>query len=234
MPYVPSEKTDGVSQDRNLIGAEVDRLAAHIVSQVTDNASFLGAYKRTFVSIGKVLAARNSNGPLVNIDVVEAISFANMVFSVGQKYGYWGAFLGELNYGITRLIQRVPQIMVENKKWPQKDELRYWAYACTVQALIYAAAFYTDDNNGIGGVFEDIKDEYKVRVNQSYEMAQIEKSGDCYDTPYYSRIVELLDETGKTVGKIYVNLPRTAATLHVDKLLFALPVRTLVNTATSK
>lgn len=35
--------------------------------------------------------------------------------------------------------------------------------------------------NGLCGVFIDIKDEYKRRVNTAYEAAQILKSGDCYD-----------------------------------------------------
>lgn len=234
MPYVPSEKTDGMSQDRNLIDVSVDALALDIVQKIKTNSDMLRLYKIVFSDIGTALAAFNTGERLINIENPEALSFANTIFATGSNYHYWGAFLGELNYGITRLIQRVPQLMVETKQWLPKDELRYWAYACTVQALVFSSNLFVGDDSGIGGVFEDIKDEYKVRVNIGYEMAQIEKSGDCYDTPYYNRVVEILDETGKCVGKIYANMVRSEGTLHVDKLPFAIPARTLVHTAVSK
>ncbi len=37
MPYVPSEKTDGKSQDRVLIDAKVDKLAKKITKKTTRN-----------------------------------------------------------------------------------------------------------------------------------------------------------------------------------------------------
>ena len=44
--------------------------------------------------------------------------------------------------------------------------------------------------NGLAGVFEDVKDEYKRRVNTAYEAAQILKSGDCYDrVPFHTQLV---------------------------------------------
>ena len=105
---------------------------------------------------------------------------ANAICDVSIPYKYDGAFLGELNYSITRLIQRIPQLMVDKGFF--KSALRYWIYA------------------GIAGVLIDIKDEYKRRVNTSYEAAQIVKSGDCYDTPYYTKLVEIIDQIGKVVG----------------------------------
>ena len=67
-------------------------------------------------------------------------------------------------------------------------------------------------------MFEDIKDEYKVRVNEAYEHAQIKKSGDCYDAPYYSRVMDILTRDGELIGTIKVNMPRSEETLNIDVL----------------
>src|SRR5690242_4834149 len=107
MPYVPSEKTDGKSQDRNIL----DPLAK---------------------------------------------ALADGIAKVAANYEYDGAFLGELNYSLTRLIQHLPRSLQESKGF--KDETRYWLQA------------------GLFGVLVDVMLEYKIRVNQAYEIAQIEKS----------------------------------------------------------
>ena len=121
-----------------------------------------------------------------------AKSLADGIASAAAKYGYDGAFLGELNYSLTRLIQHLPRSLQDKQGF--KDEIRYWIYA------------------GIVGVLVDVKDEYKRRVNTSYEAAQIEKSGDCYDTPYYTRLVDITDEEGAKVGTIEVQLKRSDTT----------------------
>lgn len=149
MPYVPSEKTDGKAQDRNIL----DPLAK---------------------------------------------SLADGIAQVASGYKYDGAFLGEMNYALTRLIQHLPRSLQQFQGF--KDETRYWLQA------------------GMFGVLMDVMLEYKVRVNQSYEIAQIEKSGDCYDTPYYSRAVSVVDETGKKIGHVYVNMKRSDDTLTKDIL----------------
>ena len=149
MPYVPSEKTDGKSQDRNIIDVAVETLAKAIVE-------------------------------------------------VSIPYEYDGAFLGELNYAVTRLIQRIPQMFVDKKIF--KSALRYWIYA------------------GIAGVLTDIKDEYKWRVNRAYEMEQILKSGDCYDTPYFTKLIEVVDETGKLVGYTDLYLKNDGENYKLDKV----------------
>lgn len=149
MPYVPSEKTDGKAQDRNIL----DPLAKNL---------------------------------------------ADGIAKVAASYKYDGAFLGELNYSLTRLIQHLPRSLQEFQGF--KDEIRYWLYA------------------GIVGVLVDVKDEYKRRVNVAYEAAQIEKSGDCYDTPYYTRLVDIVDNAGTKIGTIEVQLKRTDSTLNIDKL----------------
>lgn len=149
MPYVPSEKTDEKSQDRNIINKAVEELAKSIVE-------------------------------------------------VAISYGYDGAFLGELNYAITRLIQRIPQIFVDKKIF--KSALRYWIYA------------------GIAGVLIDVKDEYKWRVNRSYECEQILKSGDCYDTPFFTKLIEVVDEEGKSIGYTDLYLKNDGKNYKLDKL----------------
>lgn len=149
MPYVPSEKTDGVSQDRNVLE------------------------------------------PLIK-------NLADGIAKVASSYKYDGAFLGELNYSLTRLIQHLPRSLQQFQGF--KDEIRYWMYA------------------GIVGVLVDVKDEYKRRVNAPYEAAQIEKSGDCYDTPYYTRLIDVVTQSGAKVGTMEVQLKRDSKTLNIDKL----------------
>jgi hypothetical protein len=149
MPYVPSEKTDGKAQDRNIL----DPLAK---------------------------------------------ALADGIAKVAAGYKYDGAFLGELNYSLTRLIQHLPRSLQEFQGF--KDEIRYWLYA------------------GIVGVLVDVKDEYKRRVNVGYEAAQIEKSGDCYDTPYYTRLIDVVTKLGEKVGTLEVQLKRSDSTLNIDKL----------------
>ena len=227
-PYVPSEKTDGKSQDRNLIDIKVEALASDIASRINNNFDVIAFYTEAFYFIGTTLQELVCNLTLSLSKDRPSVDLAHTIFEVGASYGYQGAFLGELNYAITRLIQRVPQLMVGLGKWQTKDEIRYWLYANTVEALVSATNKFIDRGLGIGGVFEDIKDEYKRRVNPSYEAAQIVKSGDCYDTPYYNRLVRIVDENGKEVGKILVDMVRSEETLHKDVLDGELVLRTKV------
>jgi len=124
MPYIPSKKTDGITEDREIL----DPLAKQLAKGIAE---------------------------------------------VAKKYNYKGAFLGEMNYAITRLIQHLPRALVGTGE--AASELRYWMQA------------------GMYGVLLDVILEHKVRVNQAYEVAQIIKSGDCYDAPYYSKPVKVLD-----------------------------------------
>lgn len=157
MPYVPSEKTDGKSDDRTLIDPIAEQLA-------------------------------------------------DTIAKVASGYKYDGAFLGELNYALTRLIQHLPRSLQKFQGF--KDETRYWLQA------------------GLFGVLLDVVLEYKRRVNVSYEAAQIVKSGDCYDTPYYTRLVELVDETGKLIGHQEIMVKRSEDTLNIDVMPCKLVVKT--------
>lgn len=214
MPYVPSKKTDGKSTDREVLDAAVENLAKATAPKIANNLSLIEAYKSAFVKIAQGLQSL-ARGTDLPSDSTEA-AMARAIYDVGAKYGYEGAYLGELNYAMTRFIQRVPQMKVESKEW--KEELRYWLYAATVEALVAAAAETLKLGTGVSGVFHDIKDEYKRRVNPAYEAAQIVKSGDCYDTPYYNRLVEIVDESGAHIGHILVDMKRSEETLHKDIL----------------
>ncbi len=221
MPYVPSKKTDGVSTDRELIDKVVEVLSQDLAFQIVNNYDLKTVYTDSFLNIGQMILSnyRDSSNEAIFID---------KILNVGKKYDYEGAFLGELNYGITRVIQRVPQILAEQGKCGlvKGKELRYWLYAMTVASLITVAnKLSLEDNIGISGVFEDVKDEYKVRVNKSYEIEQILKSGDCYDTPYFNKVVEVVDESGKNVGYTYIELKNDGKNVKLDKMPYKLVVQ---------
>ena len=187
MPYVPSAKTKGHVEkfgedDRAVLDPFIVRLAKGIATKIDSNYSTKNFYVSAFESVLKGCSGLDT-GALTNA----AEELGIVIKKASDKYGYEGAYLGELNYSMTRLIQVVPQQMVQMNKW--KEELRYWLYAVTVDALI-AMANRTDLAVGEAGVFEDIKDEYKRRVNPAYEAVQIVKSGDCYDTPYHTVLVK--------------------------------------------
>ncbi len=149
MPYVPSKKTDGKSTDREVLDKAVEALANQVAERITNNLSLIKIYKQTFYKTALSLEE------LIRGDVVDGTlesTLAQAIYEVGEKYGYEGAVLGELNYSFTRFIQRVPQIMVEKGKW--KEELRYWLYAATVEALTYAADKTKCWSVGISGVLK--------------------------------------------------------------------------------
>lgn len=223
MPYVPSKKTDGKSTDREVLDQAVEILAQDVVTRITNNLSTIRIYKQTFLKTANALRLLNSvlSGEIIHNSL--EFKLAQAIYEVGAKYGYEGAYLGEFNYSFTRFIQRVPQIMVEKGVW--KEELRYWLYAATVEGLTYAASKTENWGIGVSGVFEDIKDEYKWRVNRSYEAAQIIKSGDCYDTPYYGRLAEVVDEDGNHIGYLEPWLKRSPETLHQDVLDWQIVVK---------
>lgn len=123
---------------------------------------------------------------------------ADTLAEVAAKYGYEAAFAGELNYFLTRILNHLPRSLMD--VGTLKEEIRYW-----IQPLLY-------------GVLLDVALEHKRRVNVSYEAAQIVKSGDCYDTPYYTRLVEVVDATGKHVGYQEVMIKRSEETLSQDVL----------------
>jgi hypothetical protein len=226
MPYVPSKKTDGKSTDREIIDGAVEVYSSYLVSKINTNYDVVTTLTESFNRVGE-LASNLFKGNLTSEE-----NFIKTILEVGEKYGYQGAFLGELNYAITRTIQRVPQLLAEQNKCglTKGKELRYWLYAMIVSALITSANKLSQEfNRGVCGVFEDIKDEYKVRVNKSYEIEQILKSGDCYDTPYFNKVVEIIDEDGKNVGYTYIELKNDGKNVLLDKMPYKLVVKNYEN-----
>ncbi len=221
MPYVPSEKTIPPANDRKVIDAALEPLAQKVAAEITNNSSLRRIYQLVFIGVASDLQCFLWKEP-VTVSSYLKWELAKAIYRAGTKYEYEGAYLGEFNYAFTRFIQRVPQIKVERGDW--KDEFRYWLYSETVSALISASRHTESLNIGVDGVFVDIKDEYKWRV-RSYETAQILKSGDCYDTPYYNKPVEVVDESGGLIGHVYVDVKRSEATLNVDLLSGQLVLR---------
>lgn len=217
MPYVPSEKTNPPAQDRKILDVAVENLAKQAASEITNNLSLIKVYQEIFLSVAATLVYWLRGGEIISFDSSKG-ALARAIYEVSMRYGYEGAYLGEFNYAITRLIQRVPQIMVVEGKWEKKDELRYWVYAATASALRYAECHTEDFDIGLDGVFRDVLDEYKRRVNTAYEAEQIVKSGDCYDTPYYTRLVKVFDNGGRFIGHMEVMVKRNESTLHKDVL----------------
>ena len=62
----------------------------------------------------------------------------------------------------------------------------------------------------------DVILEYKRRVNTSYEAEQIIKSGDCYDTPYFTKLVDVVDKNGRVLGKMEIMVKRTPELVESD------------------
>ena len=187
MPYVPSEKTVPPAEDREILNPLVDAVAERAASAIKENRDLIPVYRTVFTNVGLdlelLVQKRHVGGSSPEFHLASAI------FELRKKYDYDGAEDGELNYSITRFIQRVPQIKVKRGEWPNKNELRYWSYVRAGHALIAAALHFKDSELGLMGVYIDVKDEYKWRVNRAYEAAQIIKSGDCYDTPYYTKLM---------------------------------------------
>jgi hypothetical protein len=205
MPYIPSKKTDGKSQDRILIDKEIKEvLAPQIATEITNNKNILKVYLRYFIEIGEGLKELDVYSRFIPHNL-GSNNLVKVIWKIAEKYNYQGAFLGLLNYAITILIQEVPKQLVQKGK--QEKELRYFIYAYTVEALTKASYYFNrlPEMTGIGGVFEDIKDEYKRRVNTSYEAHQIVKSGDCYYAPYHTQLVEVIKD-GKHLGYMEIML----------------------------
>jgi hypothetical protein len=188
MPYIPPANRPAIDEK---VKALADEIAA-VMTRERQTADISVHYRRAFLEMAHFIAAlEQAPQPAPNSN---AQRLAATIVEVARGYGIKGGWTGELNYAITMLIQIVPHEMCRRKAWD--ESLRYWIYAETVGALTRTAydlhARMGDDyiGNGLTGVFEDIKDEYKRRVNSAYEAAQILKSGDCYDyVPFRTRLV---------------------------------------------
>jgi hypothetical protein len=188
MPYIPAA-------NRPAIDAKVHALASEIAEEMIGQrhtAEISAHYRRAFTAIADFLAAKEHETAVAPVSAAQGLAAA--IIETASGSGVKGGWTGELNYAITRLIQRVPDEMRVRGAWD--ETLRYWIYAQTVGALTRTAyelhSRMADDyvGNGLAGVFEDVKDEYKRRVNTAYEAAQILKSGDCYEyAPFRTQLV---------------------------------------------
>jgi len=221
MPYISSAETDGKSSDREIIDEALRPLVQKVAKEITNNFSLRKIYEHVFVKTACDLRYVLQNPPVISPDL--EYNLAKAIYRVGARNCYEGAYLGGFNYAFTRFIQLVPKVKVERGDWAQ--EFRYWLYAGTISALVYASRHTEKLNIGIDGVFIDIKDEYKWRVNRAYETAQILRSGDCYNTPWYNKPLELTDENGAVVGHIYVDVKRSKETLNLDLLDYQLVLK---------
>lgn len=209
MPYIPPA-------NRPAIDDKVQDLAGEIATRMVQErqtAELSVHYRRVFLEIAAFIESLERKSAAAPASKAQRL--AATIVEVAAGYGILGGWTGELNYAITMLIQRVPHEMHRRNAWD--EPLRYWIYAETVGALTRTAydlhARTSDDyiGNGLTGVFEDIKDEYKRRVNSAYEAAQILKSGDCYDyVPFRTHLVSVTVDG--VAGYQEVMLPRQVRT----------------------
>ncbi len=218
MPYVLSEKND--HQDRVIIDEVVEKLAEQAADNITQNILVVSVYTHVFEDVSYAINSFLSQGVHVGLSTIQTktptVLVAAAICEVAEQYDYEGAFLGELNYAITRFIQRVPQIKVARDDWDK--EFRYWYYARTAEALKAVSLSTMHMKIGIAGVYEDVKDEYKRRVNVAYEAEQVINNGDCYDTPYYTKLVEVIGYQGEHIGYQEVMVKRSEKTVNEDSL----------------
>jgi len=194
MPYISAD-------ERPAIDKRVEVLAKELAAKLrlkNGETDLSVCYREAFDALGKAVRSLEAGRAVKAGGAAERL--AAEIFSKNAKEPT--AWLGRLNYALTRLIQKVPKEMVAAGSW--KDEFRYWVYATTVGAL-ERAALAADRaggraSDGLVGVFVDVKDEYKRRVNSAYEAVQITKSGDCYTTPYRTELTEVRDSRGKLTG----------------------------------
>jgi hypothetical protein len=205
MPYIPAENRPAIDEAVAILAEEI---AAELLSNDI-TAALSERYRICFMAIAEaIVSLEKGMTPTASLSVDR---LAARIIEAARGYRQQGGWLGELNYALTRLIQQVPFIMHRNQAW--KEAMRYWLYAETVGALTRTAydihSRYGNDwiSNGLAGVFEDVKDEYKRRVNTAYEAAQIRKSGDCYDhSPFRTELVKF--NTGGADGWIEIMLPQ--------------------------
>lgn len=107
-------------------------------------------------------------------------SLAKAIAETASRHDGEAAFAGQLNYALTRLIQEIPRELKE--KGIVNKELRYW-----MMPLMY-------------GVLNDVALEHKRRVNVAYEAEKIVQSGDCYDAPYRTKLVPVIDMNLEIIG----------------------------------
>jgi hypothetical protein len=202
MPYIAREERPAIDKVVDQLAERISGDLARGSNKETDVSVY---YRRTFVAIAEALARleRAETAHQEEAEGAQALAFEIFGGPSAAPSKDRGSWLGRLNYALTRLIQVVPEKMVEKGIW--REEFRYWVYALTVGALARAAIEVDgmgDDwpIDGLVGVLVDVKDEYKRRVNAAYETFQIRRSGDCYNTRYRTELSEVKDSSGRVIG----------------------------------
>lgn len=201
MPYISLSERPAIDKSVEALATEISSNLSRGENKETE-VSVL--YRSAFGAVTKAILELERGKPARGPDRTRGL--AEEIF--GEEGSETGAWLGRLNYALTRLIQRVPEKMVEKGAW--KEGFRYWVYAMTVGALersaldVHASEGEGWPIDGIVGVLVDVKDEYKRRVNSAYEMVQIRKSGDCYTTRYRTELAEFRDSSGEVAGYVEV------------------------------
>jgi hypothetical protein len=200
MPYISADERPAIDEEVEALAEEVSGALAREENRETEISVH---YRQAFVAIGRALL-RMERGEKAKARGRTRKLAVEVFGGSGEGPRDRGAWLGRLNYALTRLIQVVPQKMVQRGVW--KEEFRYWVYAQTVGALarsameIHAVEGEGWPVDGLVGVLVDVKDEYKRRVNAAYESVQIRKAGDCYTTRYRTELSDLRDAAGRVVG----------------------------------
>jgi hypothetical protein len=207
MPYVEKH-------DRRKLEAYISSLAEDIGKQLSSKAGLtiaqqqeeLGVlYKSKLLEVADALIDKESGRDAMPRTAAQRLG--HQIFDVAKRKG--GSirvdWLGNLNYTTTRLIQQVPRIMIANHGW--KEEFGYPLYALTAGAIEQCAleirTRYVPGNiewvlDGLVGVFFDISDEYKRRVNIAYEAVQIKEKGDAFDAPFRTEVIEVKTADGRS------------------------------------
>ncbi|MFW5870805.1 MAG: DUF6899 family protein [Candidatus Sumerlaeota bacterium] len=209
MPYIPPQNRPDIDKAVDAMAEEL----AHTIKSGGLTARISELYRDTFMEIAHHIEALEKKP---DADAKSnAQKLAATIVEKAKMYEQQGGWLGELNYAVTTLIMAVPFKMYQGGEW--KEALRYWLYAETVGALVRTSYAIHDEKpnnwiyNGLAGVFEDVKDEYKRRVNTAYECLQIRKSGDCYNmSPFHTELVET--EVNGVKGWQEVMLPQREPT----------------------
>jgi len=188
MPYIPPKNRPPIDEAVDMLAKEI----ADSMQAAKETAELGSRFRSAFMAVSRYIRDAESGKSQAAGDKAQAL--ARTILEMGASYGIKGGWTGELNYAMTRLLQAVPYQLYKKGEW--LEPLRYWIYAEAVGALTRTAwdlhTECADDyiGNGLCGVFIDIKDEYKRRVNTAYEAAQILKSGDCYDrTTFRTQLV---------------------------------------------
>lgn len=199
-------------EDRLELDKAVDLLADKIVSQVTSSVAksdLSEAYIKNIVKVCKAI----QDIEIYKMDNYQMEDPANKlgkeILNEGKKYDYKEAWLGELNYSITRLVQVVPKKMVESGHW--QNEFRYWIAALTMgsleQAKLEVAKITSPDRHkwivdGFVGTMACVSSEYYRRAVAPYESVQIVKNGDAFTTPHRSDPIEHINARDNSSGFI--------------------------------